>query len=228
MSTKSGLGDDAHSEGKATNKKTAKNTKHQILETAEKEFADNGFAGTTLRNLVKKAGVNLAAVGYHFGSKEELFRTVVAGIAQPIVYHELEAVDRLEQQAKERGEPLTLEQVLTAFLQPSLQYLMQEEQQWMVKARLMGRCRTETAPIQSLAANEFSESFTRFLGLMEQAVPDQSRSELHWKLDLVITILLRVLTEVGQPNALLQTNSTEAIEEAVAKLVKLLAAGIRA
>jgi AcrR family transcriptional regulator len=49
-------------------------TKEQIITVAERLFAERGFAGTTLRNVVSEAGVNLAAVSYHFGSKEELFR----------------------------------------------------------------------------------------------------------------------------------------------------------
>ncbi len=204
-----------------------KNTKTQILDAAEKMFAANGFAGTTLRNLVKEAGVNLAAVSYHFGSKEELFRAVVARMAQPIVQCELEAADTLEAYSKQKGSQVTLEGVLTAFFQPPLKYLIQDEQLRVTRALFMGRCRSEPAPIQGIAAQEFEASVVRFLDLLQQAVPDQSREQLIWKLDLAITILVRTLTEVGQSGALLQGNSTADIETAVAELVRFTAAGIR-
>ena len=51
----------------------ATDTKEQILNVAERQFAEKGYAGTTLRGVIKEAEVNIAAVHYHFGSKEELF-----------------------------------------------------------------------------------------------------------------------------------------------------------
>src|SRR5881409_3418413 len=47
-------------------------TRTAILEAAEQLYADRGFADVTLRDIVAAAGVNLAAVNYHFGSKDEL------------------------------------------------------------------------------------------------------------------------------------------------------------
>jgi AcrR family transcriptional regulator len=70
-------------------------TKTQIINVAERLFAELGFAGTTLRNVVSEAGVNLAAVHYHFGSKEELFRAVVARFARPVVDRELSLLSEL-------------------------------------------------------------------------------------------------------------------------------------
>jgi AcrR family transcriptional regulator len=52
-------------------------TKKNILDAAEKLFSSNGFSSTSLRVLTKEAGVNLAAVNYHFGSKEELIKAVI-------------------------------------------------------------------------------------------------------------------------------------------------------
>ncbi|MDY7020508.1 MAG: TetR/AcrR family transcriptional regulator, partial [Cyanobacteriota bacterium] len=56
-------------------------TKEQILNAAERHFALFGFAGTSLRAVTREANVNLAAVHYHFGSKEELFKAVVRRVA---------------------------------------------------------------------------------------------------------------------------------------------------
>lgn len=58
--------------------------KEQILDVAESAIARDGYAGTTLRNIVGQAKVNLAAVHYHFGSKEDLLKAVLARISQPI------------------------------------------------------------------------------------------------------------------------------------------------
>ena len=47
----------------------------QILEAAEELFAQKGFEGTSVRDLAKKAKVNVAMISYYFGSKEKLFES---------------------------------------------------------------------------------------------------------------------------------------------------------
>ena len=54
-------------------------TKDKILDAAEALFMEHGFEATSLRAITATAGVNLAAVNYHFGSKEELFQSSAAG-----------------------------------------------------------------------------------------------------------------------------------------------------
>lgn len=51
--------------------------KQQILEVAEELFARHGFEGTSVRELAKKAGINIAMISYYFGSKEKLFEELV-------------------------------------------------------------------------------------------------------------------------------------------------------
>src|SRR3989442_710535 len=51
--------------------------KEQILEAAEELFAQKGFEGTSVRELGKKAGINIAMISYYFGSKEKLFEALV-------------------------------------------------------------------------------------------------------------------------------------------------------
>jgi len=198
-------------------------TKEQIITVAERLFADNGFAGTTLRNVVSEAGVNLAAVNYHFGSKEELFRAVVSRFARPVVEQEL----RLLSELKAGAELPSLEEVLTVILKPSLEILSEDEGTRLVRARFMGRCRTEPDPIQSIANKEFAPVTEVSLDLLQRVLPEQSRSQLWWKLDLVIAVLIRVLTEAGQPYALLKSNHAEHIQETTQHLVGFLSPGMR-
>ena len=207
--------------------KTASNhsdTKTQILNAAEQMFATHGFAGTTLRKLVQEAGVNLAAVSYHFGSKEELHGAVIGRMAKVITARQLEALQALE---AEQTEP-SLEAVLRAYIEPGMAYLLEAEELRITRAQFMGRCRTEPAPIQQRAAEEFSVSHHQFLALLGRSLPEQSEAELIWKLDMVVTMLIRALTETGRPGMLLRSASRTDLEQAVDKLVTFAAAGIRA
>lgn len=202
---------------------TSTDTKTQLLDVAEHMFAERGFASTTLRNVVSEAGVNLAAVHYHFGSKEELFRAVVARIAQPVVKRQLQLLSQLQEQA----EPPSVEAILKAFLAPCLEFITQDENSRMVRAQFMGRCRTEPEPIQSIAHKEFGASLQAFLDALQQALPDQSRSQLRWKLDLVVAALVRIQTEAGSSHALLQSSAPEDIQLTISNLIKFVAPGMR-
>lgn len=200
------------------------NTKEQILNVAERLFAERGFAGTSLRSVIGEAGVNLAAVHYHFGSKEELFRAVVSRIAKPVVAAQLERLAHCQAD----NESPTVEAILEAFLTPPLQIIFSGGEPCMNRAQFMGRCRTEPDSIQTIAKHEFQASEQSFLDVLQRSFPDQSRTELSWKLDLVIAALIRVGTEAGKPNALLRGNSPEDIHLVVSRLVRFLASGMRA
>ena len=52
-------------------------TKQRILDVAERLFATRGFHATSLRAITRAAEVNLAAVNYHFGSKDALLEAVM-------------------------------------------------------------------------------------------------------------------------------------------------------
>lgn len=198
-------------------------SKEQIISVAERLFAERGFAGTTVRNVVSEAKVNLAAVHYHFGSKEDLFRAVIGRLARPIVEQELALLAELQA----GNEVPSVEAILTAFLKPNLEILAQDQDNLLTRAQFMGRCRTEPEPIQSIAAQEFAVAFEAFLDALQRTLPDQSRSQLSWKLDLAIAALIRVQTEAGQPFALLRGTDPKDIQNAVEHLVRFLSPGMR-
>ncbi|WP_235595932.1 TetR/AcrR family transcriptional regulator [Mastigocoleus testarum] len=199
-------------------------TKEQILNVAEKLFAEKGFAGTTLRGVIREAEVNIAAVHYHFGSKEKLFSAVVQRVAKQIIQAQQRQLKNYENGEK----PTSVENLLEAFIAPPLQTISQMGEMGVIRAQFIGRCRTEPFPVQQLAEKEFSENHQRFLDMLQRALPDQTRSELQWKLDLSIAVLVRVLTQVGKPNALVQENSPQEVEVAIKRLVNFVTQGMKA
>ena len=60
-------------------------TRRHILETAVRLFAEHGYADTTSKMICKEAGVNIAAVNYHFGSRDDLYRAVLEDVHEHIV-----------------------------------------------------------------------------------------------------------------------------------------------
>ena len=198
-------------------------TKEQILDVAEQVLAEHGYAGTTLRNVVSKAKVNLAAVHYHFGSKEALFQAVVARIAEPMVTQQLALLAEVMDQAD--GSP-SVEAILNAYLAPAFEVVAQNEKHQPMRAQFVGRCRTEPEPVQSIAGQQFGRGTEKFLDALQRALPEQSRSQLKWKLDLVVASLVRVLGEAGKPGAMLTGSSSEDIETTLAKLISFVTPGL--
>jgi AcrR family transcriptional regulator len=199
------------------------NTKEQIISVAERLFADRGFSRTTLRNVIGETEVNLAAVHYHFGSKEDLFRAVVARFSRPIVEQELALLKQLQ-----AGHQVpSVEAILTALFKPCLEFLAQDKASLLVRAQFMGRCWTEPEPLKSIVEEEFAVAMEAFLDVLQRALPEQSRAQLYWKFDLVIAALIRVQTEAGRPFALLQSTDPGSIQKAIKQLVTFLSPGMR-
>lgn len=59
-------------------------TKVRLLQAATAEFAAHGYRGTSLRDIAKLANTNVAAVKYHYESKEKLWQAVVARLYQSL------------------------------------------------------------------------------------------------------------------------------------------------
>ena len=93
-------------------------TKDRILDTAEEIFADRGFAAASLREITRKAGVNLAAVNYHFGSKERLIQAVMARRLGPLNRERLVLLERILENVGTARPPV--EAIVEAFIGPAL------------------------------------------------------------------------------------------------------------
>src|SRR5258708_5998108 len=94
-------------------------TKSRILDAAERLFADFGFEAASLRSITTEANVNLAAVNYHFQSKEALLDAVVHRRVTPVNARRLQLLEQFETAASPH--PVPVEQILQAFLQPLLE-----------------------------------------------------------------------------------------------------------
>src|SRR5579863_9327890 len=96
-------------------------TKDRLLDAAERLFAQHGIEATSLRVITREAGVNLAAVNYHFQSKEALMHAVIARRLDPINEKRLAMLDACEAKAGEG--PLAVDEVLHALLGPIFEML---------------------------------------------------------------------------------------------------------
>ena len=162
-------------------------TRTRILDAAEELFMQHGFEGTSMRLLTAKAGVNLAAVNYHFGSKDALIEALFRRRLDPINAARTAELDRLE--AESGGRPLAAEAIIRAFVGPSLR-LMEDKGGGRNFIRLLGRTYTEPAkPIRLLIGQLYARVMERYKLALERALPHMPREELVWRMHFMFGTL---------------------------------------
>lgn len=171
------------------------NTKIRILDTAERLFAQHGIEATSLRMITAEAEVNLAAVNYHFQSKEALMHAVIARRLDPINQKRLAALDALEADA--RDGPLPLPQVLDAMLRPIFEVLRGPGREF---APMMSRIFTESSELTAkVFEKHLAHVSARFIPALGRAVPGIPQTELVWRM---LFVMGAVAHTVGGANIL--------------------------
>ncbi len=153
-------------------------TVKRILDAAEVLFADKGFAETSLRAITSRAGVNLAAVNYHFGSKEALIQAVFARFLSPFCH----ALDEHIKALEDSPEPPSLERLLAVVSVVAMGSQGTNPQRVALFLRLSGLAYAQTQEHLRLYLTEhYGDIYNRFLRLMFKAAPDLSPGELFWR-----------------------------------------------
>jgi len=157
-------------------------TKDRILDSAEKIFARKGFDATSLRDITGEARVNLAAVNYHFQTKESLITAVLARRLDEVNARRLEM---LEDCIKRAGSASPrLEAVLEAFYRPPLEVGLGENPELaMAITRLLGRVYAEPERwIEDIFEQHLQPVAERFISVLRRSLPGLPDQEFFWRL----------------------------------------------
>jgi AcrR family transcriptional regulator len=154
-------------------------TKDRILNAAERLFAERGFAETSLRDITSAAGTNLAAVNYHFQSKDALTLAVFARRIGPVNEERLRRLDELDARAAAGGE-VSVEDLVRAFMEPALRLLLVPG--GTCGASLVGRLFVEPGNLfERVYAQNIAVLSGRFMTVLQRALPEVPLVELHWR-----------------------------------------------
>jgi len=200
----------------------ATDTKQRILDVSERLFADQGFAGTSLRGIIGDAGVNLAAVHYHFRSKEALLEAVLIRRIGPLNQERLELLD-------ECGKSPQLEDVLNAMFEPTIRMILSSSE-GRIFGKLVGRLHSETAGIFiDIAKRHFGPVTQRFKEALRHAVPDVPIEELYWRMHFAVGAMAHTLSCWDQLEILSEGKcKVSNADDVIPRLVDFVAAGFRA
>lgn len=157
-------------------------TRGRILDAAEALFVEHGLEVTSMRMITALAGVNLAAVNYHFGSKENLIQEVFRRRLGELNQRRLAALDQVEADAVRAGVRVKPSQVLEAFFEPSLQMATDLAHGGRIFMQLLGRTYTEpNAFVRKFLAAEYADTLERFLAALYESLPGVPREEILWR-----------------------------------------------
>jgi AcrR family transcriptional regulator len=208
---------------------TSQDTKSRILDVAEHLFMEHGFEATSLRQLTSSAGVNLAAVNYHFGTKEELFQSVLTRRLDAMNQERIALLAKLEREAGDR--PIPCEKILSAMLIPALRLARDQRRGGKNFLRLLGRAYADPAPfIRSFLSAQYAEMIDCFKEAFLKALPHLTRQELTWRLHFVMGALSYTLagTDVLKLIAQAMPNEKDNDELLLQRLAPFLVAGLKA
>ena len=205
--------------------KQPRHTRSRILDVAEELFGEQGLDRVSIRDITRTARVNLAAINYHFGSKEDLIAAVFERRVVPVNEARLAALDLVEKSAGKRIPKL--EAVLEAFIRPALQSSLKASKGGTAFSKLFGRCLSEPSPeVVILLKRQFAPLVERMDLALRRALPHLSRSEIFWRMKFTYGALHHWLLtkDKFRPDWVEDVD----VETQTQKLISFAAAGFRA
>ena len=202
-------------------------TRQRILDAAEILFTEQGFEATTLRQITGAAEVNLAAVNYHFGSKEELIREVFRRRLVRLNERRLQELDRLEAEAA--GAPLKPSRILEAFFGVALK-MAAEGEGGRTFMRLLARTYTKpTEFIRGFLAEEYAAVLARFKAALIRALPDVPGEEILWRFHFMLGAMAYAISGTDALHGVAESTLDDSDAEALyARLMSFMIGGLRA
>lgn len=200
-------------------------TRQRLLDAAEKLFAHGGVRGVSLRDIVKTASVNLAAVSYHFDSKENLFVQVFVRASEQFARHLMEALERVPP----HGTPGRLEQIIEAFLGTGLR--MGEDTKGGTSI-FIGLRNWLVAEDPALAAALLAQTQDRvghaYIEALLEELPRLTQYDMVWRFHTLLAATVYTVAHGGRLSALTDGKADpHDIDETLRQLVPILAGAFR-
>jgi AcrR family transcriptional regulator len=199
-------------------------TAERLLDTAEKLFGERGSAYTSLRDITAAAGVNVAAVNYHFGSKHGLLTATFHRRMDPLNDERLRLLAEAEEAAGEAGP--SLEAILRSFVAPTVE-MCRRHPEYM---KFVSRMYTNSKEVhQEMIRDErFRKLVAVLRRLLIKALPRSPRAELWWRMNFVVGAMINTWHDWDRMEVLSRGEATyDGEEKVIDRLVAFACAGLR-
>jgi AcrR family transcriptional regulator len=203
-----------------------KDTKTKILDAAEELFSTNGIGATSLRTIIAKADVNIAAIHYHFGSKKEVVTAVYARRITPLNQQRLERLEALNTRAAEKAP--TVAEIVDAFLAPILNCSFSSKKERERAIGLFSHLHTEPQEVAHVL-DLFKDVFELFMMALSKILPHLSKADLLWRFMFMIGVMSISMSNDHLVHRKLRENGGEInYQELLQRAVHFITAGFEA
>ena len=197
-------------------------TKDRILGAAEELFAQHGFSGTSLRQVTALADVNIAAVNYHFGSKDNLVHEVFRRRMDAMSEQRLE---RLRAAVADGAD--ALDPILAAFVEPALDLAL--ERQGHAFIRVIARAYAENNEnLRRFLSDRYGHVQREFARALATRLPRLDKETLYWRLDFLGGALTYAMADFGLIKRPAGVGEAAHRRQAARELIRFAAAGFEA
>lgn len=199
-------------------------TRSAILAAAERLYADRGFGDVTLRDIVAEANVNLAAVNYHFGSKDELIAELF--VSRSIATNR-DRLRKLRAAEEMGGGRAAIDEILRALVGPTLRGCLGPENQRSTAARFMIRASIESVPPIRRIKNREIDHLRKFAAAMRRTLPDRAEVEIYWGLHFALAMAHHTIRESERLIKLSDGKcDLDDVEDVIERVVRVAVAGL--
>jgi AcrR family transcriptional regulator len=203
-------------------------TKNELLNAAEELFALQGYHTTSLRAITGKAKANLAAVNYHFGSKEALLRAVIERRLLPLNWLRRSRLEGVMADAAAADKRPETRRLLAAFVEPTLSFRSSGR-----GARafiiLISRGLGEPDPtVRSIFIHAIQPLFAYFAECLAVALPMLPAREIFWRVHFMVGSLAHIMHGLDKEQMFPREMIPQDPKELVEMLLTFLAAGMEA
>lgn len=201
-----------------------KPAREAIVTAAIRHFAERGFSGTSLREILRDAGANVAAAHYHFGSKEELYREVVSRFLQRLCEERasfLRDIDKAQAATPRKR----IESLVRGYVEPHLRLCADPDARYYVQ--LLARFVTEDEQLTGRIFSEILEpTRSRYLKAIASVVPEIPSAELARLFSFMVSLMVTAPADVSYQSLTGRSPWPRNPHRLVEQIVAFVAAGI--
>lgn len=196
----------------------------RILAAAQEEFANRGFDATSIRQVARRANVPMALVSYHFGSKAGLYRAIFEA-RTPTVFEQRMAGFALADAETDPDRKLDL--TVKSLLVPMLRLRATERSGSF--GRLLAREVSDPGSVErGIVKDMFDPIAQAALGQLSKALPDRSKTEIHWIYQVLVGAMVYVMGDVGRIRRLSAgAADPDDVDRAIESILRIFLDGIR-
>jgi AcrR family transcriptional regulator len=199
-------------------------TRWQLLDAAEYLFAEWGYHGVTVRDIAKRAKVQLGLLSYHFPTKELLFTEVLQRRSPEHVRNV--AASLQEVMVNSKGRP-TSEELIRAYVEPPLR-AMQRSKGWSNYIRLLAREGTYSMkqdPFERITTKMFDPIERQFVEALARVFPDAEETKLWNAFHCLCGVAVYTFMDLRYVQRMSRGAANPDFEQLCADIVQFVSAG---